>query len=132
MIRYFVVFAAALGFQLHAQAVHGVISERIALDIGAVNVPASTREGSGEAAEISRMSFAMGRLSQEDAGVLHTVRQDGAGYQFTLSNGVVCQVSSADLKHGQWRPVPLNVPDVPRPERRSDGVILSLRPCVSP
>ena len=123
----FLVFVSA---PLHAFGVHGVISERIAHDIGAVNVSSSDAvEGT---LELSRISFAVGRLSGEDGSVLRSIRSVEEGFEFTLSDGVICRVQSSDLRAGVWRPVPTNVRDVPRPVSRGENQRpLMLRPCAS-
>lgn len=121
-------------FSIGGFASEGIITQGIIRDLGKVD-PLS--EGVINGAEITRLSFALGRLSGEDQAVLRSLKVNGESYQFTLSTGVTCLVQAKDLQVGHWRPSPLNVADVPVPVG-SGGRLgtgnqpLLLKPCLTP
>lgn len=110
----------------------GVISNRIVKDLEAVKVGV---EGDGviNKADVSRMAFALGRLSQHDSEILNTFTSDEQGYEFILSSGVHCRIDKLDLEAGDWKPRALNVPNSPVSIVTGDRTIpLKLMPCLTP
>lgn len=122
---------AALLFSATAFASEGIITRGIIKDLSSVDPLAI---GIINGAEVSRLSFALGRLSSEDRNVLRSLKVNGDSYQFTLSSGVECLVQGKDLQAGQWRPLPINVADEPVPvgNGRLGNRPLLLRPCFTP